>query len=266
MILKMSAIKEFVDGYIDCVQSNLGPRQEPETDRDWYSGESTSVIGALIARQATLSKHLAISPNCWNGHVAPLFLRSMIDAHISLAWILQKPTERSLEYISYALGQEKLSIGHLERKNETEPGDALEQMIEVKRDWVNSHSRFELVEVNLGSWSGSSVRQMCQDIDDEDFYNFSFTPFSACVHNTWAHIGMYNSWPCANPLHKGHMIGSEVDVGIDVDFLFRSAKYLRMSLDVFDRALGLNLEIERPDEWIQENEGMLYSAPADATD
>lgn len=252
---KMNELKAFIDGYIDCLEKNLSLRLEPKTDCDWYFGEASSVIGSLLARQITLTMHLAMSPNCWNGHVAPLFLRSMIDAHISLAWILKDPNQRSKEYISYALGQEKLSKGHLKRKFEKDPqDDRLISMIESKSEWINNHMLMSLVEVNLGSWSGSSVRQMCIDINDEDFYNFSFSPFSACVHNNWYHLNLYNSWPCENPLHKNHFMPNILERPIDIDFLFRSGKYASMSLKAFDNALGLEIDCTPPKDWILENE------------
>lgn len=251
----MDKLTSFVEGYVGCLERNLQLRSEPTTKEDWYHGEMSSVIGGLIARQITLTMHLALSPHCWNGHVAPLFLRSMIDAHISLAWILKAPVERSKEYVAYGLGQEKLSLGHLERRLDSEVEDAdLSSMIETKKDWINGHTMMALLEVNLGSWSGASVRQMCKDIDDEDFYHFSFTPFSACVHNSWHHISLYNCWPCENPLHKKHFVPAILETGYDLDFVYRSAKYASMSLRVFDKALGLKVSEIDPRQWVIDNE------------
>lgn len=123
-----------------------------------------------------------------------------------------------------------------------------------------------LVEVNLGSWSGSSVRKMCIDIDDEDFYHFSFTPFSSCVHNNWHHINLYNSWPCVNALHKGHLIPNILERPIDFDFLFRSAKYATMSLMAYDKALGIKPATITPREWVIENEPKLEPEPLAGAD
>ena len=259
----MTKIANFVDGYVKCLEENLSSRIDPQAQCDWYFGETSSVLGALIARQITLSMYLSTSPYCWNGHVVPLFLRSMIDAHISLAWILKDPEQRAREYISYALGQEKLALGHLERRFEESPDDeAIGSMIEGKREWINSHMMMSLIEVNLGSWSGSSVRQMCKDIDDEEFYHFSFTPFSACVHNNWYHIHLYNSWPCDNPLHKQHSIPNILERPIDFDFVFRSAKYVTMSLVAFDEALGIEVDLVSPKAWVLANEPNLNDPSA----
>lgn len=253
-------LNEFINGYIECLISNLDVRTEPTNNVDWYFGETSSVVGTLLARQMTVSMHLASSPTCWNGHVAPLFLRTMIDGHISLAWILAEPEIRAREYISYSLGQAKLAAGHLRAKIEGGDKDPrVQRMLDTKEEWINHHMMMELVEVNLGSWSGSSVRQMCKDINDEDFYNFSFTPFSSCVHNTWEHIGIYNSWPCQNPLHKSHLIPAILDISPDLDYVFRTAKYASMSIRAFDEALGIEINQTLPIDYFKNEEGEIYS-------
>lgn len=252
-------LNEFINGYIECLTLNLDARSEAITETEWYYGEVSSVVGSLMARQITLSMFLSMSPACWNGHIAPLFLRTMIDAHISLAWILVSPEERAKEYISYSLGQAKLSAGHLRKKAEqNDPDSRVRRMLDSKEEWINRQMMLELVEINLGSWSGSSVRQMCKEINDEDFYNFSFTPFSSCVHNTWEHISLYNSWPCGNPLHKDHFIPAILDLDPDLDYVFRSAKYASMSLRAFDEALALQVDEIMPIDFFKKEEDGIY--------
>ena len=63
-------------------------------------------IGGLLARQATLAIELARSPMMWIGNVAPLILRCMTDAYITLAWILDDRGDRAKKYTEYGLGQE----------------------------------------------------------------------------------------------------------------------------------------------------------------
>ena len=83
------------------------------------------VIGGLMARQVTLATQLAQVPPTWNGHVAPLILRAMADAYITLAWIFQDPEKRTDSYVKYGLGQRKLLLEHfkafLVEKGEKEP-------------------------------------------------------------------------------------------------------------------------------------------------
>ena len=56
-----------------------------KVDIEFDKLDAYSVIGGLLARQVTLSIELARSPNTWNGHSAPLFLRAMTDLHIALS-------------------------------------------------------------------------------------------------------------------------------------------------------------------------------------
>jgi hypothetical protein len=249
------AIERFIQAYIACVRSNLDERNEVQSPAVWYHGETSSVILALIARQCTLTIKLAQCPGNWDGHTAPLFLRSMVDCHISLAWLLKDPEKRCRELMAHALGQAKLAILNYTEAQQFRPNDQLiDKLIEARTDWVQMHQRLDLTEVNFGSWSGSTTRQMAQDIDDEDFYKFVYTPFSACVHNTWEHVHIYNSATCRSPLHKYHSVGVIRETPIDLDYVFRSSKYLSMSLRALDEAIGLDAKAKDPCEFFDEYE------------
>ena len=80
---------------------------------DLSKQEMFEVLGGLMARQVTLATQLAMSPNIWNEHIAPIILRSMVDNFINFAWIFEDPLERARKYILYGLGQEKLQLEHL---------------------------------------------------------------------------------------------------------------------------------------------------------
>lgn len=98
------AVLNVVHQYCGIVERGLVERRE-KIEVDIYDTAAHEVTGALIARQATLSIQLCSSPGNWNGHVAPLFLRAMVDAHISLAWVLKEPAQRAKDFILYGLGQ-----------------------------------------------------------------------------------------------------------------------------------------------------------------
>ncbi|GLV20487.1 hypothetical protein TomMM35A_03470 [Sphingobium sp. TomMM35A] len=238
---KRELLINFIEKYIENVLDGLDHRKNSKVNQPWYSGEVSSVLNGLLGRQATLSIKLAQSPTNWDGHIAPLVLRSMIDCHISFEWILGDPVSRSQEYIGYALGQAKLTLSHLEERSINQPGDEiLNTLIEAKKHWIGYHKMLPFVEVNLGSWSGSSVRAMAKEIGDEDFYKYSFSPFSSCVHNTWEHIHLYNTIQCTNPLHKYHHLPSMNDAPTDPDYLYRSAKYVSMSFSAYDRVANVS--------------------------
>jgi hypothetical protein len=229
-----------VIAYEQCVLDCVAERSDSSVAPSWYEGEVSSVLNGLMARQATLTTALARNLGIWNGHVSPLILRSMVEVVIMFRWILKDPKQRSQEYIGYGLGQAKLSISHLEKKAQDGPDEeAPLRMAGYKHDWIDSQRLMPFVEVNLGSWSGTSVRKMAIESGDEDLYNFAFTPFSACVHSQWDHVHIFNTSRCENPLHKWHRVPSINDDGFSSDYVYRSAKYLDLTLASFDDAAGV---------------------------
>jgi acyl carrier protein phosphodiesterase len=254
-----SAYSAFVNRYEEQVLSWVGERTDHETAPEWYVGEASSVLNGLMARQATLTLQMAWNPPIWNEHVAPLILRTMIDAVISFRWILKDPKRRSQEYIGYGLGQAKLAISHLEKKLNVKPEDSIAStLMSFKEAWIASQRMMPFVEVNLGSWSGKSVRQMAVESEDEDLYNFSFTPFSSCVHNQWDHVHVFNTSRCDNPLHKWHRVPSIANLGISDDYLFRTAKYFDLTLASFDAAAGREDDFAGAREFFHQNIEEVY--------
>jgi hypothetical protein len=106
---------EIMHEYARAAESELTERWK-NWKLDLTYREMYEVIGALLGRQVTLATSLALSPENWNQHVAPLILRSMADNYITLAWIFCEPVERSRKFFYYGLGQEKLQIEHLKKR------------------------------------------------------------------------------------------------------------------------------------------------------
>jgi len=244
---------EVMQRYAAVVHAGLDERREKlKPHVQLYESETYEVITGLLARQATLTIHLALNPGTWTGHIAPLILRTMTDAHITLAWVLKEPTERAKKYVLYGLGQEKLHIAHLEQtvKEESEDQEQLKKLIEVKKAWLTSQRHDFLTEVNVGSWAGQNAREMAQEADCEGLYRFAYTPFSAAVHNMWNHVSMYNLRHCTNPLHKFHRVPTIAEVPLEPDFVYRSAKYVSRSYESCDQAFSLQIDAPDPVEWL----------------
>lgn len=206
---------------------------------DFAKNEEHEVLGALLARQTTLAIRLAESPSIWTGDVAPIILRAMADVHITVVWIMKDALERSRQFIRYGLGQAKLNLEH--RKASIDPAlpDPQHQMfIEALEAWINVQRFTWLTEVNLGSWSGKNVREMAEEAECLDFYNFVYGPFSACSHSTWEHVERYNLQKCQNPLHRLHRVPVVPDAPLDPYYLRLAAKYLRKTLHAFDSVTG----------------------------
>ncbi len=241
----MEEYAELVDKGLEERWSLLRPKIE------LYNSETYEVAIGLVARQATLSIHLALTPSMWTGHIAPLVLRAMTDAHITLAWILKDPAPRARQYILHGLGQEKLMIAHLEaNSDDDEFGDQVAFMLGRKKEWLESQRRDFLTAVNVGSWSGLKVRDMAIEGECEQLYQFAYTPFSSAVHNMWNHVSSYNLRQCTNPLHKFHRVPFIAPLPSVPDYVYRSAKYLSRSFGSLDTAFSLTPETELPVSWL----------------
>lgn len=250
-------LQAFVNEYCENVKKGFLERWETVTPKI-YNSESTDTIGCLGARQATLAIELARSPGIWNGHIAPLILRCMTDAHITLAWIVDSPEDRSKEYIRYGLGQEKLFIEYLENEPREEAGsvvdDQIDQLIEVRKDWLNAQLAEWAIEVNVGSWSGKSTRDMAKEADCESLYKFAYVPFSGVAHNMWQHVGIYNAETCVNPLHKYHRLPRIEPVRLDPDYLYRASKYVSRTYELLDKKLGTSSSRPLPVDFFADHE------------
>lgn len=232
-----------VDSYVTDVKLELMAHTKA-WKIDLMNTELYEVVGGLLARQVTLSTELAKAPQIWNGHIAPLILRTMVDTYITLAWIMENPLERSRQFILFGLGQEKLTLEHhkadiLRRGEKPEDHPYIKQMEEM----LNSQRFTFLTEVNVGSWSGHEVRKMADEAGCLNLYHFAYTPFSAATHSMWHHIVRYNLRYCENPLHKYHRVPVTPEVPHDVDFLYRAAKYVAKTFDLFRRKADVKLEV-----------------------
>lgn len=198
------------------------------------------VIGGMLARQATLSKDVARAPALWTGHSAPILLRAMADAYINIAWLLLDPVERCRKFVLFGLGQAKLELEHRRAQIGTrEPTPQEAAMLEAGERWIDNQRIGWLLDVDLGKWSSLSVRQMAEEANCIDFYNYVYTPFSACTHSMWHHVARYDLRECGNPLHRHHRRPTSEALAPDVHYLTLAAKYWSKTLSTFDRAHGL---------------------------
>lgn len=237
-------LHQLSQSYLEKAQKEFNERWD-SWEIDFSQIEYHEVIGALVARQMSLTRNLVESPNIWNGHVAPIILRAMADVYISIAWIFKDPIDRSQKYIQYGLGQAKLELEHRKAQIEDrKPSEQEKSMIEHKEHWINSQKYDFLTKVNLGSWSGKSTRAMADEAGCLDFYNYVYSPFSACSHSTWQHVGRINIRYCENPLHKYHRIPADPESPIDTHYFYLAAKYLEKTFNEFDRNVDLEISAD----------------------
>jgi hypothetical protein len=241
-------IRETADRFADDLQQELSARWEA-WQLDLSKKELHEVVGALLARQVTLAIEFSHAPACWNYHVGPLFLRAMADVYITLAWILADPTqslERTRKFIYFGLGQEKLQLEHrraeIEREGRTpRPEETLG--MEAAEGWINSQRYSFLTEVNVGSWSGLTIREMANQAGCLDFYNYVYQPWSGVVHSQWQHVGRYNVELCGNPLHLNHLTPSTPRFYADLHLLHLAGKYAQKAFRLFDEKTGVKVDV-----------------------
>jgi hypothetical protein len=235
-------IERIVGIYTKMVRAELTARWS-KWRLDLSQPEVHEVVGSLLARQVTLATQLARAPSTWNHHTAPIILRSMTDVHITLAWILRDALDRSRKFILYGLGQQKLILEHLKARLSSEGGDPQsDPLVKATEAWLASQRFPFLTEVNVGSWSGLTVREMAEEADCLDLYRHAYLPFSAATHSTWHHTSRLNLQLCENPLHRYHGIPVDPELEIDPDYLYRAAGYVEKSFRLFDDALAVRPE------------------------
>ena len=253
--MEKTPIEDLIDSYESYLISSFNELWS-SVKIEYDKLEAYSVIGGLLSRQVTLSMQMASSPAILNGHSAPLFLRAMTDLHITLSWIMLDLVERAKKYILHGLGEEKLLVEHFKKEIEDQPenslSDEIREVIDLKSTWINSQRRDFFVEVNLGNWAQLDYRRMSQETDCESLYKFAYKPFSQAAHNMWPHVSIYNCKDCESPLHRHHLIPELLEAPLDIDFLFRSCKYVHMAYELFIEKFNLEIESPMPLEWWHE--------------
>src|SRR5262249_22851622 len=141
--------------------------------------------------------------------------------------------------------QAKLELEHRRAEiGDRVPTSEEAAVIEASEGWIETQRACFLQDVDLGKWAGLSVRQMADEAGCIDFYNFVYTPFSACAHSMWHHIGRYNLIKCTNPLHRYHKRPISPTTEPDLHYLVLAAKYWAKTLDTFDAQTGINVDCQ----------------------
>ena len=261
----LRAVMAIVDDLVRGLRTELRARWDA-WEIDLTKPHVHEVIGGLLARQVTLATQLAQAPSTWNGHAAPLTLRAMTDAYITLAWIFQEPERRTDSYVKYGLGQRKLWLEHfkasLARRGENEPEK--NPLVKALTAQLNAERFEHITEVSVGTWSERSTRQMAEEAGCLELYHLAYTPFSTAVHSMWTHVADYNLRRCRNPLHQYHRLPEDPDLEPDIDYVYRAAKYVTKAFTLFDRETGVSAEVESSlDSFVEAVGRLTGKAPAD---
>ncbi len=63
------------------------------------------------------------------------------------------------------------------------------------------------------------------------------------------HVSVYNCKDYNSPLHKHHLIPELREAPIDIDFLFRSCKYVHIAYELFVEKFELDVKASMPLYW-----------------
>lgn len=203
------------------------------------------VAGALVYRQLTLSSIFCNNADLWNHHVAPMLLRSMIELIISYKWICQDSNTRTMQFINYGLGRDKL----YREKLRSMLGD---DDVDIYDDWLTSQKNENFIDINLGSWTGINLRVAADEVGLKDLYDGAYDPFSANVHNQWHHVAKYNLIRCKNPMHNYHFMPGSLESSFNpnMHYLLLSSKYLSMTFEIFKTQFNIVSEKMLPDVFL----------------
>jgi hypothetical protein len=236
------AIWSALDNFIDYISGRLWARWDLwQGDREDHNFHE--VIGGLLSRQVNLTSELAGNPRIWNSNMAPLVLRSMVEALITASWILEDPQTRSESFILYGLGQEKLLLEHHKALLTEEGLDPnKDQEMQEWEEWLNSQRRTSLTEVNVGDWAGLDLRKRAEEAGQLDLHRIDYARWSGAVHNMWQHLLRFNLQQCQNPLHGFHRVPLLPRLSLDPYFLQWAAMYLDRTFAVFDEKTGVRID------------------------
>jgi hypothetical protein len=227
---------------------------------DIFESEFAEVIGALLARQCNLAVKVARNPDLWDYHAGPLFLRSMTDVYITVAWILKAPLVRARQFIQYGLGQEKLHVERLKAaidEEEPDEADELREGIKAREAWIDGQHYSFLQHVDVGSWSGISTRKMAEEADCLDLYHFAYGGWSNATHSTWNHVGQFDVFPSSEPLHKHIWQPANLPHGFHADVVIKATKYFDKLAVHLAEEFKIEMTVPRPNEWLWPRLGQL---------
>ena len=191
------------------------------------------VIFGFISRQCSLADQMSYSTLSWNQTLIPIIMRCMVENHINIAWILQKPEERSKMFIDYGLGRETKHVEFIKAKPDKTETDL--EVIKDTENWINQQRFTHLNKINIGGWKFNDVRNTAVDAGYKDYYDIFYDVCSSATHSTWNYIAKRNLKVCENPLHKDHRIPVIKEPEMEPYLFFILAKIVNDSFEIVDK-------------------------------
>ena len=159
-------------------------------------------------------------------------LRTLAEAHITLSYLQMKGDQNLwLSWRNHGSGQAKLAFLKLMELTE-KPTHVYADNLEAL---ANEDMWMEYSEINVGSWSGTDLRQMAEEAGVKDIYDSYFVWPSSFVHAQWGAVRDSVYTTCLNPLHRFHRIPRPPrrdlgDIGLD------ALRLVNRTLDLVEKA------------------------------
>lgn len=126
----------------------------------------------------------------------------------------------------------KMEFEHMKAGKDKFPdNEYINTQIDIYEEWLNTQRAEYLIEINGGSWSGLTTRDMAHEAGCDDLYNFGYSIFSNSTHAMWFHVNSFCLHQCTNPLHKYHRVPAVHEFDTDIDFYIDQQNMLACATD-----------------------------------
>ena len=147
-----------------------------------------------------------VSVGVGTGILARLGLRTILETHISLRYLIQKNDDQLwTKWRTYGAGQAKLNA--LKFDELVEPPKFINT--ETLESIAGEDLWEEFINIELGSWSGSDLRKLSDKAGLKSSYDQFYSWSSTYSHGTWGAIREVCYHTCGNPLHRLHRYPKE---------------------------------------------------------
>lgn len=178
-----------------------------EIESHWSATHSTTAIdarhdavfGMVLYALRVLDEMLGIGIG--TGVLGRLGLRTILDGHISLRYLLHKDDpDLWKKWRTYGAGQAKLNALRFDELMEA-PKHIDQSTIEAI---AGEDLWEEFLNIELGSWSGLDLRKLSEKAGVKDAYDAHYSWTSGYSHGTWGPVRESCYETCGNPLHRLH--------------------------------------------------------------
>ncbi|MDV6315205.1 DUF5677 domain-containing protein [Idiomarina sp. HP20-50] len=178
-----------------------------EIESHWADTHSTTAIDARhdavfgIAFYVVKVLDEMLGIGIGTGILGRLGLRTILEAHISLRYLLHKDApELWKKWRAYGAGQAKLNALRFDELMDP-PKHINQSTIEAI---AGEDLWEEFLNIELGSWSGLDLRKISEKAGVKDSYDAHYSWTSGYSHGTWGPVRESCFETCGNPLHRLH--------------------------------------------------------------